>query len=364
VLAAQRAGQLRDPDRLLPWLFAIARHVCYRRLRERNREMPVDIESDALTADTDLERGLSAEEARALVWAAAEGLNERDRAVLYLNTSEGLEGADLAAALGVQHANPYSLLNRAKRQLERAITTLLVARFGRRDCAPLSEMLAEWDGSLTPLLRKRLMRHLATCAACRRTQSRVLPISAVAIAPALETKRADALDEIDADELFEIAARTPRTDEPWPADGFPPLEVEDARRHRRKLLWLVASAVGVFIATSLGVVAAGGDDTQPTGATPAPQPQPSVAPSSTARGTTTTSSVIGENPVTATTRPPARSTPTSQSERPRVTVPPPAVSPQSTTPQATTPTSTVPPPTVPTTPPPTSPPPTPPTFDT
>jgi hypothetical protein len=37
VLAASRLAGLRDPDRLRPWLYAVARNECYRRLRARNR---------------------------------------------------------------------------------------------------------------------------------------------------------------------------------------------------------------------------------------------------------------------------------------------------------------------------------------
>ncbi len=34
---AERLGQLRDPDRLRPWLYAIARHECLRIIRARKR---------------------------------------------------------------------------------------------------------------------------------------------------------------------------------------------------------------------------------------------------------------------------------------------------------------------------------------
>ena len=35
VIAAAKLGGLRDPDRLRPWLYAVARNECYRRLRGR-----------------------------------------------------------------------------------------------------------------------------------------------------------------------------------------------------------------------------------------------------------------------------------------------------------------------------------------
>jgi RNA polymerase sigma factor (sigma-70 family) len=36
LIAGQRIGDLRDPDRLRPWLYAIVRHECLRQLRTRS----------------------------------------------------------------------------------------------------------------------------------------------------------------------------------------------------------------------------------------------------------------------------------------------------------------------------------------
>ena len=51
VLAAERLGQLRDPSRLKPWLFAILRNEVYRRSRRRSRQAITDFsapEHDAM----------------------------------------------------------------------------------------------------------------------------------------------------------------------------------------------------------------------------------------------------------------------------------------------------------------------------
>src|ERR1700719_95955 len=37
IIAASRLGELRDPSRLRPWLFAVARNECYRRPHGRAR---------------------------------------------------------------------------------------------------------------------------------------------------------------------------------------------------------------------------------------------------------------------------------------------------------------------------------------
>src|ERR1700745_4367618 len=38
VIAAPRMAGLRDPERLRPWLYAVARNECYRRLRAGNKD--------------------------------------------------------------------------------------------------------------------------------------------------------------------------------------------------------------------------------------------------------------------------------------------------------------------------------------
>src|SRR5215475_2924898 len=40
LIAAQRMGQLRDPERIKAWLFSIARHEIYRRTKRRRRVTP------------------------------------------------------------------------------------------------------------------------------------------------------------------------------------------------------------------------------------------------------------------------------------------------------------------------------------
>src|SRR5262245_23280655 len=42
VKAAEKLGQLRDPAKLKPWLFAILRHEVYRRTKRRQRVRPID----------------------------------------------------------------------------------------------------------------------------------------------------------------------------------------------------------------------------------------------------------------------------------------------------------------------------------
>ncbi|HWS45734.1 MAG TPA: sigma-70 family RNA polymerase sigma factor, partial [Acidimicrobiia bacterium] len=248
VAALQHLGQLRERERLCAWLFAIARHECFRRLRRRGRVEPVPLDDDMLVDDDQVD--VTTGDAAALVWAAAAGLNERDRAVLSLNT-QGLEGAELAAALGVDHANPYSMLHRAKTQLERAVGALLVARLGRRDCADLDAILHGWDDTLTPLLRKRLARHVERCATCHATHARARRLPALAAASLFEAARAEAWPRPAPADILDIAARRPAPAARWRADGFPPA---DRRRRRRWRLAALGLAV-LLLAWGTGEIA-------------------------------------------------------------------------------------------------------------
>lgn len=176
VACAERLTQLRDPDRLRPWLYAITRNACFRQLSGRNREAYDGEEQlDAMvdhgaTPESEAERTAAA----TLVWDAAEGLSDRDRALLDLNVRQGLEGAELGEAIGADANHAYVLVHRMRAQLERAIGALLVARNGREDCADLDALLSDWDGRYTPLIRKRIARHTERCDTCGAKKSRLV----------------------------------------------------------------------------------------------------------------------------------------------------------------------------------------------
>lgn len=187
VLAAERLGQIRDPSRLRPWLYAVARSQSLRRLRARDRIIDKDGEQEmAAVADPGAGPERAAEQAdlQQLVWDAAEGLSERDRSLLDLNLRHGLEGAELGEAMGVEAGHVYVLLTRVRDQVERALGALLVARMGREDCPELATVLEGWDGRFSPLIRKRVARHVDGCDACgNRRRAMVSPIALLAAVP-------------------------------------------------------------------------------------------------------------------------------------------------------------------------------------
>lgn len=188
-IAAERLGQLREPERLKPWLYSVLRHEVYRRTKKRKRATPVDFQDEG-TPDVasgydphEAGEAIAHEELASLVRSAASGLDERDRLVLELSVRQGLSGADLADALGVTPEQSYSLVNRMRDRVEKSLGALTVAKAGRRDCSQLDQILAGWNGELTVLLRKRVNRHIEECATCDRNRKKFAPLALFGAAP-------------------------------------------------------------------------------------------------------------------------------------------------------------------------------------
>ncbi|WP_030319342.1 sigma-70 family RNA polymerase sigma factor [Streptomyces flavochromogenes] len=167
---------LRDPARFRSWLVAIAMNGIRRRWRERQQAAVPGLDRAADLADpaagdftevTILRLGLSGQRrdvARATRW-----LDEDDRELLalwWLEAAGELTRAELAEGLGgisPQHAAVR--VQRMKERLEtgRAVVRALDAMPG---CPDLAETVTAWDGRPSPLWRKRIARHVRTCAAC------------------------------------------------------------------------------------------------------------------------------------------------------------------------------------------------------
>lgn len=191
IAAAGKLDQLRDPTRLRPWLYAIARNECTRHGRVRAKAVPIeDVAMTAAREDAQLVAGDATAEAVAagevgdLLWSAAAGLDEKDRDLLELHVRHGLEGAELAEAAGVASGQISMATGRMRDRLERAIGALLVARGGRDDCPALGVVLADWDGTFSVLMRKRVARHIDSCDRCgERQRALVAPLGSLALAP-------------------------------------------------------------------------------------------------------------------------------------------------------------------------------------
>ncbi len=269
--AATRIAALRDPGRLRAWLFAILRNEAVSWHRSRTRiagsldDGPVPM-SERLTDDRptpDVE--MSRRELADLVWAAAEGLQARDREVLELHLRGGLEAAELAQVMGVTPGHAAVLLSRMRDRLERCLGAVLVARAGRSDCGELDRLLAGWDGRFSLPVRGTVTRHVESCRVCGRrrgalvSMEHLMPavIPPVVVLPGdLRLRLVAAFDGLD-------AASTPHSTPAWAwrEDGFPwPVEDPEAPltdgpppTRRGTGLLLGVAVLALIIAIGLGV---------------------------------------------------------------------------------------------------------------
>ncbi len=205
LLASRYLHQIEQPTRFRAWLYVIASRETARRLRRRHTDMPI---SDLAEAGEPVDTQFGPEQAAVvgdrllILLAAAEGLDCGDRALIgfYL---EGLDGPELAAALGAQPAAVRVQLHRARRRLKLSLDALAVARgHGRRVCGRLDVLLTGWDGTFTPLVRKRVARHIEQCSTCAARRDRLVTPEAMlgllVFLAALPGEREEVLDELHA----------------------------------------------------------------------------------------------------------------------------------------------------------------------
>lgn len=187
VTAATKLVQLREPERLRPWLYAIARHEALSRIRDRRREMPTDELPESDSGEPDLATLAARSELADLIAEACGGLTDRDRTVFELAYRHGLDGPELADALGVSHTNANTLVGRLRESIERSLGALLVCREVRSNpqaCAELAALIEHWDGKFTVLMRKRAARHIDNCNLCEAERGRkVNPVALLGAVP-------------------------------------------------------------------------------------------------------------------------------------------------------------------------------------
>ncbi|MFN8017719.1 MAG: sigma-70 family RNA polymerase sigma factor [Acidimicrobiales bacterium] len=304
VVAARRLGTLRDPARLRPWLYAVARNECTRQGRARDRVVPVeDVELMAASdrATDDATGAVEAAEVGALLWDAAAGLDDKDRILLELQLRHGLQGAELAEAAGIPAGQISMATGRLQERLERSVGALLVLRGARRECAGLQAVLDGWDGTFSVLTRKRVARHIDACDQCgERQRALVAPLGSLAVVPAVVPFALDDLPEgLRARVLGAVDDALGAT----PGDG-----VGGGGRGRR-LVAAVAVVVLLLIGAAVGVRALGDDDgpTQVAAGSGAGSVTTTARATTTAARAATTSTTLPR----ATTTTTAATTPTS-----------------------------------------------------
>ena len=186
VIAASKLAGLRDQSRLRPWLYAVARNECHRRLRESGRATTsaLGLLPEMSDESADVTGGAERAELRALLRSAVRGLNAGEQDLIELQLRQELDVTEIAAVLGVSRNHAHALLSRARDQLEISLGALLVARSGRADCAALGALLEDWDGQLNVLMRKRINRHIERCPTCAERKRRELaPALLLGLAP-------------------------------------------------------------------------------------------------------------------------------------------------------------------------------------
>ena len=168
LIAVHRIHQLRDPDRLRAWLYAVAQRECLRSLRHAARDVPLSAAPGSgdgfVDPDPDLEATVHARQVSELVGAAVDGVSDTDRQVIHLSLRHGLTAPEIAAVLGVSVNHANARLSRARGSLLHALGALMLARAGV--CPQVTALAGGWKGRLDPLLRKRISRHARGCEQC------------------------------------------------------------------------------------------------------------------------------------------------------------------------------------------------------
>ena len=228
VIAIAMLSDLSEPSKLRPWLFALARNECRRRIRPTSAvrygevdaaDEPADATGPLTAAGDELsdatvqfraagplaaagddlsdatvpfraagpladpimsfrvigqptygpghvngDQGQA--ELRSLLHSILAGLSLREREVIELIFRHDLNDDDLAIALGMSQSRAHYLATRARGLLEEALGALHIALTGRAACPVLGGLLADWDGQLTEQTRDLVVQHIGECQTC------------------------------------------------------------------------------------------------------------------------------------------------------------------------------------------------------
>jgi RNA polymerase sigma factor (sigma-70 family) len=286
VIAAVRLGGLREPSRLRPWLYAVARNECHRHLASREAATLEPDGTDPGDDTTDFGGPLDQAELRELVQDALAGLSLDDREIVELSMRHAFYGADLADALGVPRNQARALAARGRARLESALGALLVTRSREGSCAELAQILASWDGELTPAIRKQVARHISGCDWCGERRRRELsPMALLGMLPVPELPpglrdQMLSLAKDPSPDAAVLRAEVARRAEPFARSGFPvPVDRVAAAHGPGKLIPAAGVLVAVFAVSGGGVLLLSNSPSKP--GSPAVTALAPVAPSAT-----------------------------------------------------------------------------------
>jgi DNA-directed RNA polymerase specialized sigma24 family protein len=169
-----------EPDQLRVSLYVAARRQCLGRLPGRwfRSAGPPSAASPGgmaaadpfLAPATDVMPARTVGETLPIVTAALARLPDRDREVLNLVFRHGIEGADLAAVLGLSSRRAESLLSGASTRFGQSAAVVVVRRAGQACCPVLEGIVSQQDAVSSPLDSRlvRLNRHTESCSNCLR----------------------------------------------------------------------------------------------------------------------------------------------------------------------------------------------------
>jgi DNA-directed RNA polymerase specialized sigma24 family protein len=159
-----------DADRLRVAVYSAARLECLSKLPRGRIKRAHRLPTITLAEFAGDQAGSADAEGDAILvlTAALDSLADRDREVVDLAFRHGIEGADLAAVLGVPHRQALALLRAASARFRRTATVVAVLRAGRAACPALAKIAGGGDPAkpVTPRVRWRLERHIKSCRSC------------------------------------------------------------------------------------------------------------------------------------------------------------------------------------------------------
>ena len=171
VVATAQIGRLVCEEWLGLWLYSLARAECLR------REAVPAADADEPVAPPNADDA----DSRLMAWKAVTSMPADEVEALELDSRHDV---DLRLVLGLSAAEVQALLDRARRDLERALGAEILIRKSHA-CPDRAALLGGWTGTTTPALRDQVLEHAVTCSVCSPNLPRsVSPARVFALLPA------------------------------------------------------------------------------------------------------------------------------------------------------------------------------------
>jgi len=302
VLAEAHIRQLRDPEMLRPWLYAIARAECLRRQESAGTAHDVVV---ARPDQPDADR-------RLIAWQAVMSLDPAEREALELTIRHGMDAGQAAQVMSLSAAGLRQTLDRSRVHLEHALAGEILARHGVHGCPERAAALQGWAGELTVPLRERLVNHATSCQICHRYLPRnvaatkvysLLPLPVPPQAMRLRVMTCFTDPELVGYRMFVAGKITGFDPAGFPDESASAAAPPPARRLRRRRIgaWTGPAAavvtVAMLVATAIAISRFGGFGSTELGASSATNTNPmAVSPTASDQATGTSPAARGGGP--------------------------------------------------------------------